>query len=204
MSLPGAIVFDIGNVLLGWQPRAFYDRAIGPERSAALFAEVDLEGMNQRIDRGAPFRQSVMALAAAHPDRASEIMLWHDRWIEMLTPVIAENVALLRQLRAHRIPVFALSNFGAETFEIARRHHSFLDEFDRHFISGQLGVMKPEAEIYAIVERDCGLAPQALFFIDDNAANVAAAAARGWQTHHFRDPAELHAAVTSLGLKVPT
>lgn len=203
MSRVEAVVFDIGNVLLGWQPQAFYDQLIGPERRSVLFAEVDLHGMNLRIDRGAPFRATIMAMRDAHPDWAVEIEIWHDRWIEMLAPVISENVALLRSLRANGISVFALSNFGAETFEMARGHYKFLDEFEHRFISGQLGVLKPEPAIYEIVETTTGIEPSALFFIDDNADNIAMASSRGWQTHHFLDPQQLRTGMRTLGLKVP-
>ena len=202
MSGVGAVVFDIGNVLLGWDPHAFYDREIGAARRKALFAEVDLEGMNLRVDRGAPLHDSAMALARAHPAWADEIAMWHDRWSDMLGPVIEENVALLQGLRAAGVPVFALSNFGADTFEIARQQHLFLDMFDERFISGHLGVLKPEPEIYAITERETRIDPGALFFIDDRLENIEAAAARGWQTHHFSDPRALRDHVASLGLEV--
>ncbi|MCC5964077.1 MAG: HAD family phosphatase [Rhodobacteraceae bacterium] len=202
MSGVGAVVFDIGNVLLGWNPQAFYDREIGVARRKALFAEVDLEGMNLRVDRGAPLRDSAMALAQAHPEWADEIALWHDRWSDMLGPVIEDNVALLQGLRAAGMPVFALSNFGTDTFEIARKQHLFLDMFDERFISGHLGVLKPEPEIYAMTERATRIDPSALFFIDDRLENIEAAAARGWQTHHFSDPHALREHVASLGLEV--
>ncbi len=197
-----AVVFDIGNVLLGWQPEQFFDRVIGPERRAALFAEVDLHGMNLAVDRGASLRESIAAMRAAHPGWASEIQIWQDRWSEMLSPVLTESVALMRTLRSAGLPVYALSNFGAETFEIARAEHAFLDEFDLRFISGQLGVMKPEPEIYAIVEAATSFPPDALFFTDDNAANIAQAARRGWQTHFFTGAAGLRDALNLHGIKV--
>lgn len=203
MSRIEAVVFDIGNVLLGWQPQTFYDQLIGPDRRAALFSEVDLHGMNLRIDGGAPFRETIMAMRDAHPEWADEIEIWHNRWIEMLTPVISENVALLRSLRADGMPVFALSNFGTETFEMARSHFDFLDEFEHRFISGQLGVLKPDPEIYEILEKMTKIQPSTLFFIDDNADNIAMAAHRGWQTHHFHCPQQLRADIRNLGLKVP-
>ncbi len=185
---PEAVVFDIGNVLVEWQPDAFYDRLIGPERRRALMAEVDLHAMNEGMDRGAPWLPSVRALAEAHPGWAAEIMCWHDRWIEMLAPAIDHSVRLLRALRARGVPVFALTNFGVETLEQARAHYPFLTEFDRAYVSGALRLMKPEAGIYAAVEADCGVAPGALLFADDRPENIAAAAARGWGVHLFEGP----------------
>jgi 2-haloacid dehalogenase len=197
-----AVIFDIGNVLLGWQPARFYDSVIGPERRTALFAEVDLHAMNLRVDRGASLQGSVAELRAAHPAWAKEIQIWHDRWSEMLAPVLTESVDLLRALRRTGMPVCALSNFGADTFERARSEHPFLDEFDRHFISGQLGVLKPEPRIYEIVESDLPCAPEALFFTDDSAANIAMAAQRGWQTHLFTGASGLKDALSRHGVKV--
>lgn len=200
MSDIDAVVFDIGNVLVGWQPETYFDAQIGPERRKRLFAEVDLNAMNLRVDRGAPFEDSVRALAARHPDWAAEIMLWHSGWSQMFAPVLTENVALMRHLRAQKIPVFALSNFGRETFDIACQTYDFLTEFDQSYISGQLGVLKPEPEIYAILEQKSGVAPQNLFFIDDKAENVAAACARGWSGHVFERHDLLRADVKRHGL----
>ncbi|NCO87743.1 MAG: HAD family phosphatase [Rhodobacterales bacterium] len=183
-----AVVFDIGNVLVQWQPDAFYDRLIGPERRRALMAEVDLHGMNEGMDRGAPWLPSVRALAGAHPGWADEIMCWHGRWIEMLSPAIDHSVRLLRALRARGVPVFALTNFGVETLEQARARYPFLCEFDRAYVSGALRLMKPEPAIYAAVEADCRIAPGALLFADDRPENIAAAAARGWGVHLFEGP----------------
>jgi len=182
---PEAVIFDIGNVLTHWQPEAFYDRAIGEGRRRALFAAVDLHGMNLCIDAGAPFRATVYDRADRHPDWAAEIRMWHDRWIELASPRIEGSIALLRALRAAGVPVFALTNFGAETYAAARGSLDFLNAFDREYVSGRMGVVKPDPAIYAMVEADCGIAPGRLIFADDRAENIAAAAARGWQVHHF-------------------
>lgn len=195
-----AVVFDIGNVLLEWDPARFYDREIGPDARRALFAAVDLAGMNARVDRGEPFRDTVQAVAERHPDHAGHIALWHDRWLEMASPEIPGSVRLLRALRGAGVPVFALSNFGVETFEIARAHYPFLAEFDRRFLSGHLRVMKPEARIYEILERETGHAPGELLFTDDLPANIAAAEARGWATHLFEGPRGLAARLRTEGL----
>jgi 2-haloacid dehalogenase len=180
-----AVIFDIGNVLLEWDPRGFYDRVYGRARREALFAEVALDAMNLEVDRGAPFRASVYALAEKHPEYTAEIRDWHDRWIEMASPEIPRSVALLRALRRKGIPVHALSNFGIDTFELAAAHYDFLAEFDRRFISGHLRLIKPDAAIYATVEADLGFPPETLLFADDRPENIAAARARGWQVHLF-------------------
>ena len=180
-----AVVFDIGNVLIEWQPERFYDSVIGEERRRTFFAALDLHGMNDRVDQGENFAEVVTDFAAANPDWTNEIMMWHDRWIDMAAPAIDGSVAILRALRRAGVPVFALSNFGIETFEIGRRHYPFLEEFDRPYISGHMGVTKPDPKIYQMLEEDSGVPPEALLFTDDRAENIEATSARGWKTHLF-------------------
>lgn len=183
------VVFDIGNVLIEWQPERYYDAAIGPDRRAAMFAEVDLHGMNDRVDRGEGFRDVIYATAEAHPAWREEIRLWHDDWLKLATPVIDRSVRLMRALRARGVPVHALTNFGIESFDLARGHFDFLDEFDAAHVSGHVGRIKPDPAIYAHVEAATGLPGPAHLFADDRPDNVAAAEARGWRAHLFDGPA---------------
>ena len=183
-----AVVFDIGNVLIEWHPERFYDAEIGREAREAMFAAVDLHGMNDHVDRGGAFRDSVYALAERHPEWADPIRLWHDRWREIAAPEIPHSVRLLHALKAKGIPVFALTNFGVETFALALEPYPFLADFDRVFVSGRMRMAKPDAAIYAAVETETGTPPGALLFTDDRAENIAAAAARGWATHLFAGP----------------
>ena len=197
---PQAVIFDIGNVLIEWRPERFYDRVIGTDRRAAFFAAIDLHGMNDRVDRGEPFADVITEVAAANPDWADEVRMWQTRWIDMAAPVIDDSVRILRALRRTGVPVFALSNFGIETFEIGRENYPFLEEFDRHYISGYMGVTKPDPRIYEMVEEDCGLSPERLLFTDDRAENIAAARARGWQGHHFDGPSRWGERLIAEGL----
>lgn len=195
-----AVIFDIGNVLIEWQPERYYDSAIGRERRIRMFEAVDLYGMNDRIDRGGSFHDIVMEEAEKTPEWRDEIRMWHSHWIDMAYPVIDHSVRLLRALRRKEIPVFALSNFGIETFEIGVNNYPFLEEFDRHFISGHMGVIKPETAIYEMVEADCGLSPETLLFTDDRADNIGAAAKRGWRTHLFEGSEGWAARLVTEGL----
>jgi len=106
----------------------------------------------------------------------------------MVSPVIDHSVRLLRALRAKGVPVFALSNFGDQTFDMAQERYPFLTEFDRAYVSGRLKMIKPYPDIYAHVEQDCGIAPADLLFTDDLPANIETAQSRGWQTHLFQGP----------------
>jgi 2-haloacid dehalogenase len=182
---PQAVIFDIGNVLTRWQPEAFYDRVIGEDRRRALFAAVDLHGMNDRVDEGALFRETIYDWAETYPEWAPEIRMWYDRWIELASPRIEGSIRLQRALRARGVPVFALTNFGRYTFEDALPKMDFLRDFDRRYVSGVMGVIKPDPRIYEMVEQDCGLPPESLLFTDDRADNITAAARRGWRTHQF-------------------
>ncbi|MDP5336520.1 MAG: HAD family phosphatase [Paracoccaceae bacterium] len=183
-----AVIFDIGNVLIEWQPERFYDATIGEGRRRAMFADVDLHAMNDRVDSGGGFADEIARTAREFPDHAEAILMWHSHWLDMARPEIPHSVRLLRALRARGMPVFALSNFGLEPFGMARGVYPFLDEFDRLFLSGAMGVTKPAPRIYQMLEDECGLPPAALLFADDRAENIEAAANRGWQTHLFDGP----------------
>lgn len=197
---PEVVVFDLGMVLIGWSPEAFYDRVIGQSARLRLFAEVDLYAMNLRIDNGDGFHAVVADCAAAHPEWATQIMLWHDRWPEMLTGPIAGSVALLRRLRAAGVPTLALTNFGRETLDIAQGMFDFLAEFDAMYVSGELRLLKPDAAIYAALEQGSGHAPGQLFFTDDRPENCDAATARGWHAHRFTGPEGLERALIAQAL----
>ncbi|MFD0982403.1 HAD family hydrolase [Tropicimonas aquimaris] len=194
------VIFDIGNVLIEWQPERYYDAVIGRDRREAMFAEVDLHGMNDEVDRGGDFREVIYATAETYPQWRDEIRMWHDRWIDLAQPPIDHSVRLLRALRGRGVPVHALTNFGIGTFEVASGAYDFLNEFDALHISGHMGVIKPDAKIYEMVEASCGCAPDGILFTDDRADNIAAAEARGWQTHLFEGPQGWAARLVAEGL----
>ncbi|THH35253.1 HAD family phosphatase [Aliishimia ponticola] len=183
-----AVIFDIGNVLIEWQPERFYDAQIGEDRRRAMFAEADLHGMNELVDQGHPFTETIYAHAEKHPEWRDEIRMWHDRWLDLATPVIDHSVRLMRALQARGIPVFSLTNFGIESYDYAAQHFPFLREFDRDFISGHMKVTKPDARIYQMVEEGAGLSGPELLFTDDRPDNIFAASERGWHTHQFTGP----------------
>jgi len=188
MSPIQAVVFDIGNVLIEWQPERFFDGVIGAERRRAMFAAIDLHSMNDRSDMGENFHDLMAETIATYPDWEAELAIWRDRWIDMASPAIDHSARLLRALKAQDVPVFALSNFGIQTFDMAKPVYPVLSEFDRSYISGHMGVIKPDPVIYQMVEEDCGIAPEGLLFADDRLDNIAAARKRGWQTHVFTTP----------------
>lgn len=198
-----AVVFDIGNVLIEWQPERFYDATVGEVRRRAMFAALDLHGMNDGVDRGENFLDAVTAFAALNSDFHAEILMWHDNWADMASPAIPHSVRLLRALRADGVPCFALSNFGIQTFEIAEKRYDFLHEFDRRYISGHMGVIKPDVAIYRMLEDDCGVAASDLLFTDDRIDNIRVASQRGWQTHLFDGPTAFADRLVAEGLLTP-
>lgn len=187
-SPPKAVVFDVGNVLIEWQPERFYDAVIGQARRIEMFDAVDLHGMNELVDLGHHFTETIYTTADEYPEWRNEIRMWHDRWIEIAAPVIDHSVRLMKALQKNGIPVFSLTNFGIQSYAYAATHYPFLNEFDRDFISGHLAVTKPDPQIYARVERASGLSGNDLLFADDRTDNIAAAEEYGWQTHLFKNP----------------
>ena len=200
---PEAVIFDIGNVLIEWQPERFYDAEIGEERRRKMFAEVDLHGMNDKVDTGHHFTETIYATAEAYPAWRDEIRMWHDRWIELATPVIEHSVRLMSALQAKNVPVFSLTNFGIQSYDYAAGFYPFLRKFDRDFISGHMGVIKPDVRIYEMVETDSGIAPERLLFTDDRPDNISAAHARGWQVHLFEGPQGWADKLVEVGLLTP-
>jgi len=183
-----AVVFDIGNVLIEWQPERFYETIMPAVECKKMFETIDLHRMNDLIDRVANWKDTVDSAAEEYPEYYKMIQLWYDRWLDMASPAIEPSVDTLRKLRANSITVFALSNFGIQTFEYAETVYPFLKEFDQRYISGYLGEVKPEPRIFEILEQESGIEPQALLFTDDRHENLNTAAARGWNVHLFDGP----------------
>ncbi len=195
-----AVVLDIGNVLIEWNPERVYDARLGEAERRRFFAETDIHAMNLEVDRGADFRASVETLAKQHPKWAEEIWFWHDNWLAFATPAIDHSVRLMHALQAKGVPVFALSNFGIAPFDIACAAYPFLTQFDRSYISGHLGRIKPDPAFYAMLEQDSGVPADHLLFTDDQPENIAAARARGWQTHLFDAPHSWAQRLVEIGL----
>ena len=176
---------------------------MSPDERREMFAAVDLHLMNDQIDHGQNWRDTVYATAATYPEYADMIRLWHDRWAEMATPPISKSWDILRRLRKQGTPVFALSNFGIETFAFAETIYPELAEFDRRFISGHMGVTKPARLIYEMVEETSGLTGAQLFFVDDRQENIETALNLGWRGHVFTSPEDLENTLTEHGILTP-
>ncbi len=199
--LTGAVVFDLGGVLVDWDPRYLY-RSLLPDDAAveAFLDEVDFMGWNHEQDRGRPWPAAVAELTARHPDRAELIEAYDRRWRESIAGDHPDNVKVLRELHDAGRPLFALSNFSADKFAILRDELDWFDLFDGWVISGEHRLVKPDAAIYRALLDTYDLDPSSTTYIDDVAANAQAARELGMTAVHLRNPGDLRAELARLGL----
>jgi 2-haloacid dehalogenase len=198
---PGAVVFDIGRVLFDWNLRFLFEKLIDDGQELDWFlANVVTEEWHFESDAGRPLAEMVPERIALFPDHAPLIEAYRARFNETVPAAIPGTHAIVRRLAEAGVPLFALTNFGAEFFAGFRPTQPIFELFDDIVVSGEERVTKPDPLLYAIAEARMGLPPEALFFTDDNPANVAAAAARGWQAHLFSDAAGLERELVARGL----
>lgn len=197
-----AVVFDLGGVLIDWNPRYLYRSLFDSDEAAMeqFLAEVTTQDWNAEQDAGRSWREAVDALVAIHPDRRDLIVAYDERWADMLGGPIEGTVAILGELHRAGVRLAALSNWSAEKFPIARPRYPFLEWFETIVISGEVGVVKPHIRIYEHLLERTGFEPGSTAFVDDSPANVAAAGSLGIRALRFRDPATLRRDLEGLGL----
>ena len=198
---PTAVVFDLGGVLVDWDPRYLYRQLFDdPDEMESFLAEVTTAEWNAHQDAGRPWAEAVELLVAEHPQRRELIEAFHRRWPEMLAGEIPGTVDVLADLRAAGVRLIALSNWSAETFPFARERFDFLAWFEGIVISGDVGVNKPDRRIFDHLAEQFGIEPAATLFIDDSSANVDAAKALGFRAIQFTDATALRRELVRLGL----
>ncbi|MEO6386901.1 MAG: HAD-IA family hydrolase [Croceibacterium sp.] len=198
---PRAMVFDIGRVLYDWNLRYLFEKLIDdPAELDWWLAHVITEQWHFQSDQGRAVADIVAEKIAEYPGHAALIQAYAARFNETLPHPIAGAHALARRLHAAGVPLYGLTNFGAEFWAGFRPTAPLFELFSDVVVSGEERVAKPDARIYEIAESRFGHAPEQLFFADDNAANVAAATARGWQGHLFTGAAALESALALAGL----
>ena len=187
-----AVVFDLGGVLIDWDPRYLYRKLLDDEEAVEEFlATVCTPEWNAEQDRGRPFAEGVAELVERHPAHAAAITAFHERWPEMLGGAVGSSVEVLAELRAAGVPVYALTNWSAETFGIARERFEFLEWFDGVLVSGEERMIKPDPAIFRLLLDRFGLDPAATFYVDDSEPNVEAAGRLGFDAVRFTTPAHL-------------
>jgi len=199
---PRAVVFDLGGVLIDWNPRYLYRTLFGGDTAAMehFLTHVCSPAWNHRQDAGRSFAEGSAELIREFPEARLLIEAWRERFAETLGGPIAGTVEVLATLRERGVPLYALSNWWAETFPIARERFDFLGWFDGIVISGELGMAKPDPRIFAHLLDRYGLRAEATVFVDDLPVNVTAAGAAGMQTILFTDPPALREALRELDL----
>jgi 2-haloacid dehalogenase len=197
-----AVVFDLGGVLIDWNPRHLYRQLFDGDEAAMerFLAEVTTQEWNAQQDAGRSWREAVDALVAIHPDWQDLIVAYDERWPEMLGGPIEGTVEILADLRRDGVRLVALSNWSAEKFPVARQRYEFLGWFEAIVVSGEVGLAKPDPRIFRHLLERTGLVAASIVFVDDSPANVAVATELGMRALLFRDPIALRRDLEALGL----
>ncbi|MDR3669217.1 MAG: HAD family phosphatase [Holophaga sp.] len=196
-----AILFDLGGVLLDWDPRHVYRSLFADEADMERFLAVVCHAdWNRRIDAGRPFAEAILERQREVPEFAELIGFWRSRWEGMLKGEIPGTVAILRELKDLGVPLYALSNWSAETFPIARARFGFLAWFERIVVSGEEGLAKPDPALFQRAIERCGLVPARTLFIDDSPANIEVALGLGFDPILFTGAQPLREALAARGL----
>lgn len=197
-----AIIFDFGNVLIEWNPRYVYNRYFpnDPEGIERFFKEVDFMGWNARQDKGRTFKEGVADLSRRFPHYAHLIQAYHDNWKDSIGVADWGTVEIMKQLKQMGYSLYGLSNWSAETFPYARAKYDFFDLLDDMVISGAVGYVKPEPEIYHILLEKIGRPARECLFIDDSLPNIHQANTMGFVTIHFQSSEKLKTDLENLGI----
>ena len=199
------VVFDIGNVLLHWDPRALYRKIFATEDEVEWFlANVCTSEWNLEQDRGRSFADAIAEAVARHPAHAAAIAAYDTRWHETLTHAIDGSVSILDELKDRGTPLYAITNWHQTKFRETRERYPFLGHFRDIVVSGDERVLKPDPAIFHLLLDRNGLAASDCLFIDDNVHNVEGARAVGMQAHHFTTPEMLRAELVRLGVLAPS
>jgi 2-haloacid dehalogenase len=195
-------IFDLGGVLLQWNPRHLYRKLFNGDEAAMehFLATVCTTEWNERQDAGRSFADATRELLPRHADKIELIEAFGKRFGEMIPGAIDGTVDVLAELKQREVPVYAISNWSKETFPSQRDRFAFLSWFQGIVVSGEEGVMKPDPRIFRILFERHGVAPESAVFIDDVAGNAAAASALGVHGIHFRSPDQLRRELAAVGL----
>ncbi len=180
------VIFDIGKVLIRWEPEKLYRTMFRDDAEVAAFLdETGLLVQNVEFDRGKPFADGIAELVARHPHHADALQAFDSRWIETLNGPIPEAVDILAALRKAGVPTYAITNFSRGKFELALDEFPFLDRFDDIIVSADVKLVKPDPKIFRLLIERQELDPARTLFIDDSAKNIATAQDLGLAVHLF-------------------
>lgn len=199
--MPDTLLFDLGNVLVRWDPRNHYrDRFASVDEMETFLTEVCPPSWNHEMDLGKPFAAAIAERQALFPSHATLIAEWQTGWERMLGGEISEMVALLPALERAGYRLYALTNWSAETFPVARHRYPWLSHFRHIVVSGDVGLAKPDPAIFTLALHHANRPAADVLFIDDNQPNVDAALALGLSAVHFTSPGQCQAALRAAGV----
>jgi 2-haloacid dehalogenase len=204
MTEPRAIIFDLGGVLIDWNPRYVYREVFDSEEKTEWFLNhICPMDWNEQQDAGYSIAKAIEEKVAEFPEWEKEIRIYYDRWTDMLAGPIPGTVAVLGELKKNpSLKLYALTNWSAELFPVALQRYDFLHWFDGRVVSGEEMMRKPSPEIYKRLLERYGLKASETVFIDDSARNIAAAVALGIPTILFQSPAQLKEELGQFGINL--
>ena len=196
------LVFDLGGVLIDWNPEYLYNKIFPSDEERRWFLSTVCTGdWNEQQDEGRSLDEGTEDLVRKFPEHEASIRAYYARWKEMLGGPIHETVEIVRQLKFHTdVKLYALTNWSAETFPVALELYEFLHWFDGRLVSGEEKIRKPFPEIYSLLIDRFGIDPKKAIYIDDNIRNVLPARQLGFYGIHFRTPALLKEELKGLGV----
>jgi 2-haloacid dehalogenase len=196
------LVFDLGGVLIDWNPKYLYNKIIPDEKERRWFlSTICTPDWNEQQDEGRSLKEATEHLVGKYPEHEASIRAYYDRWMEMLGGPIHETVEIFRQLKFHTsLKLYALTNWSAETVPVALELYEFLHWFDGRLVSGEEKIRKPFPEIYRLLIDRFAIEPAKAIYVDDNIRNVLPARELGFHGIHFRTPALFKAELEGLGV----
>lgn len=196
-----AVLFDLGKVLLDWDPRYYYRSHFASDEALDHFVRhVVGHDWYLQMDAGKPAAQAIAERSLAFPEHAELIARWTEGWPVMMRGAIPGSVEILDELRRRGVRLYALTNFSRETWPIAKARFDFLSWFEDAIVSGELGIVKPDRRLFELAISRCHLEPSRTVFIDDVPTNVEAGRACGLHAIRFTSPEKLREALTAIGL----
>lgn len=191
-----AIIFDLGGVLLAWNPLALYRKHfphLSEPEIRAFFEEVNFTAWNLEQDRGRPFSEGVAELSARFPHRAALIRAYHEHWLDCIGGQIEGTVRILERLSGNGLKMIGLTNFSSEKLALTRPQFPFFRYFHDVIVSGEVKLVKPDPAIYHLTLERIGCQAQECLFIDDSLPNIETARCLGFHAIHFQSPEQLQA-----------
>jgi 2-haloacid dehalogenase len=196
-----AVVWDIGGVLMEWDPRHLFRRLFDDHDEMERFlGEICTPEWHAALDRGVPYERACAELAERHPEYEQFIWAWGTRREEMVVGLIGDTIELLRSVKQRGVACYALTNMEADAYPARARRYEFFGWFDGTVVSSSEGVIKPDPAIFRRLFERFELEPSATVMIDDQARNIETARGLGMQTVHYRSPAQLGRSLEQLGV----